>query len=166
MSLTNEAIFHALHTEFRAMVLTICRGYMKGDLEQANDLTQDVFVNVWNALAKFRNEASHKTWIYRITVNTCLLQIRKSKKTTNVPINNALQAADYKESSQTENEQLLYHAIGKLDELDRLMIMMVLDELPYDEIAQIIGITENNLRVKIHIAKNKLKNLLEHEQRN
>lgn len=166
MSQSNTELFASLYGEYRKMVMTICRGYLKGDIELANDLTQDVFINVWNSLSKFRNDASYKTWIYRITVNTCLLQIRSENKKLNVPIEEALQASDVTDVSQTENEQALYQAIGKLEAVERLMIMMVLEELPQEEIAQIMGITENNLRVKIHRAKTKLKNLIEDGKRN
>ena len=166
MNQSNAELFDSLYSEYRKMVMTICRGYMKGDIELASDLTQDVFINVWNSISKFRNDASYKTWIYRITVNTCLLQIRSERKKVNVPIEEALEKSDVTDVSQTENEQALYQAIGKLEAVERLMIMMVLEELPQEDIAQIMGITENNLRVKIHRAKTKLKNLIENGKRN
>lgn len=163
---TIESTFQSLHREHYSMVLTLCRGFMKGDSEVADDLAQDVFINVWNALPGYRAEASYKTWIYRITVNTCLLQIRKDKKKVNVPLEIAVHASESDTGSkQLETEQILYRAIGKLDEVDRLMIMMVLDEVEYEEIANIMGITENNLRVKIHRIKTKLKTLIEDERR-
>jgi RNA polymerase sigma factor (sigma-70 family) len=163
---TTESTFQSLHREHYSMVLTLCRGFMKGDSEQAADLAQDVFINVWNALSGYRAEASYKTWIYRITVNTCLLHIRKDKKKINVPLETANHPGELDASSnQVQTEQILYRAIGKLDEVDRLIIMMVLDEVEYEEIARIMGITENNLRVKIHRIKTKLKILIEDERR-
>jgi RNA polymerase sigma factor (sigma-70 family) len=161
-----ESTFQSLHREHYPMVLTLCRGFMKGDSELAADLAQDVFINVWNALPGYRADASYKTWIYRITVNTCLLQIRKDKKKINVPLEAATHVAESDTGSkQQENQQLLYRAMGKLDEVERLMIMMVLEEVPYEEIASIIGITENNLRVKIHRIKTKLKIYINDERR-
>lgn len=161
-----ESVFQTLHSDYHGMVLTLCRGFMKGDSDLAADLTQDVFINVWNALPGYRAEASYKTWIYRITVNTCLLQIRKDKKRTNVPLETAVHATETDTGNkQVEAEQVLYHAIGKLEEVERLMIMMVLDEVEYEEIANILGITENNLRVKIHRVKTRLKTLIEDERR-
>jgi RNA polymerase sigma factor (sigma-70 family) len=162
MNEVNESSFKSLHSQYHGMVLTLCRGFMKGDSDLAHDLTQDVFINVWNALPGYRAEASYKTWIYRITVNTCLLQIRKEKNKVNVP----LEVAVHKTESNTDNEQIekelmLYQAIGQLDELERIIIMMVLEEVEYDEIARIIGITENNLRVKIHRTRSKLKTIIE-----
>ena len=162
MNEVNESSFKSLHSQYHGMVLTLCRGFMRGDSDLTHDLTQDVFINVWNALPGYRAEASYKTWIYRITVNTCLLQIRKEKNKVNVP----LEVAVHKTESNTDNEQIekelmLYQAIGQLDELERIIIMMVLEEVEYDEIARIIGITENNLRVKIHRTRSKLKTIIE-----
>lgn len=163
---TTESTFQTLHSDYHSMVHTLCRGFMKGDSDLAADLTQDVFINIWNALPGYRAEASYKTWIYRITVNTCLLQIRKDKKKVNVPLETAVHTEETDTGSkQVEAEQILYRAIGKLDEVERLIIMMVLDEVEYEEIANIMGITENNLRVKIHRIKTRLKTLIENERR-
>jgi RNA polymerase sigma factor (sigma-70 family) len=166
MNQADPSIFKDLHKQYLGMVLTLCKGFMKGDVDMANDLAQDVFINVWNALPEYRGEASYKTWIYRITVNTCLLQLRKDKNKVKVPLETVVHAEDHESNTaQTENEQILYSAIGQLDELERIVIMMVLEEVAYDEIARIIGITENNLRVKIHRIKTKLKTIMENEKR-
>lgn len=158
--------FENLHSQYFSMVLHLCRGFMKGDRDLAHDLAQDVFINVWNALPGYRAEASYKTWIYRITVNTCLLQIRKDKNKIKVPLETVAHPIETDTAAHAqENENILYRAIGQLDEVDRLMIMMVLDEIEYEEIARIMGITENNLRVKIHRIKTKLKILIEDERR-
>ncbi len=158
--------FQNLHAQYFSMVLNLCRGFMKGDRDQAHDLAQDVFINIWNALPGYRAEASYKTWIYRITVNTCLLQIRKDKNKIKVPLETVTVEAETDSTSHAqENENILYRAIGQLEEVDRLMMMMVLDEIEYEEIARIMGVTENNLRVKIHRIKTKLKTLIEDERK-
>jgi RNA polymerase sigma-70 factor (ECF subfamily) len=164
MNPDDRALYEKLYLQYYGMVLTLSRGFMKGDPDMAYDLAQDVFVNVWNALPGYRAEASYKTWIYRITVNTCLLQIRKDKNKVKEPLEAAIPAeTDTRESFEDEN--MLYRAIGQLEEVDRLTIMMVLEEVDYAEIAQILGITENNLRVKIHRIKSKLKLLIDNERR-
>ncbi|HRG10619.1 MAG TPA: RNA polymerase sigma factor [Cyclobacteriaceae bacterium] len=158
--------FQNLHAQYFSMVFNLCRGFMKGDRDQAHDLAQDVFINIWNALPGYRAEASYKTWIYRITVNTCLLQIRKDKNKIKVPLETVTVEAETDSTSHAqENENILYRAIGQLEEVDRLMMMMVLDEIEYEEIARIMGVTENNLRVKIHRIKTKLKTLIEDERK-
>ena len=166
MNKAYSSTFKTLHSEYHRMVLNLCRGFMKGDVDMARDLVQDVFINVWNALPKYRAEASYKTWIYRIAVNTCLLQIRKEKNKLNVPLEEAFHSTETDaNTTQLDNEQILYRAIGRLDEVERLIIMMVLEEVEYEEISRIIGITENNLRVKIHRIRTKLKTLIEDERR-
>ncbi len=156
----DRSLFQSLYEQHQRMVLTLCRGFMKGDLELANDLAQDVFVNVWNALPSFRGQASYKTWIYRITINTCLLQLRKDNKRPVVSLNEAVH--DREDEATHEPERQLYRAIGQLEEVERLMMMLVLEDLPYPEIAAMMGISENNLRVKIHRARTKLKTFLQH----
>ena len=169
--------FDSIHLQYYAMVLQMCLGYMKGDHELARDMAQEVFINIWNALSKFKGESSYKTWIYRITVNTCLLYIRSSKKKQTTSLEESsyinLEETGYinpEESSyinkiessgiEADQHQILYRAIGALPELDRLIMMMILDELEYDEIAKITGINAINLRVKIHRIKKKIAQLL------
>jgi RNA polymerase sigma factor (sigma-70 family) len=159
--------YEKIYTQYFSMVMKLCRGFMKGDRDMAYDLAQDVYMNVWKALPGYRAEASYKSWIYRITVNTCLLQIRKEKDKIKVPIEAARHAASEGTSDSSENTTILYKAIGRLDEVERLMIMLVLEEVAYEEIARIMGVTENNLRVKIHRIKAKLKTFVQDErQRN
>ena len=155
----DSSLFQTLYVQHQRMVLTLCRGFMKGDLELANDLTQDVFINVWNALPSFRGQSSYKTWIYRITVNTCLLQLRREKKRSEVSLNEAVH--DRADEPTSDAEQKLYQAIGELEEVDRLVIMLVLEEVSYPDIAEMLGISENNLRVKVHRARIKLKERLQ-----
>lgn len=158
MAYKNQSLFDSLYKDFHPMVLQMCKGFVKGDEDLAKDLSQDVFINTWNALDKFKGASSHKTWIYRITVNTCLKYIRDKKDKIHVSIE---EGNDHLVSESNSNEDAihrpLYYAIGKLQEVDRLIIMMVLDELEYDEISSIIGISAANLRVKIHRIKKQLK---------
>jgi RNA polymerase sigma factor (sigma-70 family) len=158
-----RSLFETLYREHHAMVYQMCMGFMKGDHDMAKDLSQEIFVNIWNALSGFKNEASYKTWIYRITVNTCLQQIRKDKKKQHVSIHHDF---DMSESANVkeENHIRLYKAVGQLDEVDRLIMMMMLDELEYDEIARVLGMNEGNLRVKIHRIKKRLKEILQYAE--
>jgi RNA polymerase sigma factor (sigma-70 family) len=152
--------FESLYEANHPMVFQMCIGFMKGDRDLAYDLSQEVFINIWNGLASFKGESSHKTWIYRITVNTCLQFIRKEKNKIPMPVTESLAAGQSSPQEEENRLQELYHAIGRLQEIDRLIIMLVLDELDYDEIAQIVGIQPANLRVKIHRIKKRLKELM------
>lgn len=154
--------FDTLYTEYQARVQQLCLGYVKGNTAQAQDLVQEVFINVWNSLPKFRGDSGLQTWLYRITVNTCLLHLRRKKRQLSVPLSSEsdipVSMAEVSGSEAPYNE--LYQAIGQLAELDRLIIMMVLEEMDYDEIARIVDLNPATLRVKIHRIKKRLKKLL------
>ena len=147
--------FTALYNEYAEGIHKLCLGYT-GDAALAQDLLQETFIRVWNNMEHFRRDAKWSTWIYRIAVNTCLSWLRK-KKSPLVDADNPRLALISEEINTGEQQiQLLYTCISRLAETDRLIITMVLEEKPYDEIAEITGITENNLRVKIHRIKKQL----------
>jgi RNA polymerase sigma-70 factor (ECF subfamily) len=152
--------FEMLYRDYGPMVMQIALGYMKGDAVIAADLTQEVFINIWNALAKFRGASSYKTWIYRITVNTCLLYLRSASK-RKILYPGTEVALDLSESPDHSADQhkTLYRAIGALEEFDRLIVMMMLDEMSYEDMAQITGLKEGNIRVKLHRLKTKIREI-------
>ncbi len=165
MSSEKRKVFESLYQEFYSMVFQVSLGFVKGDRALADDLSQEVFINTWNALEKFQGRSSHKTWIYRITVNTCLQFLRKYQKRNPRRLDESgleMPSHSQNEALKEQNERL-YQAIGRLEELDRLIIMMVLDELKYEEIANVVGVTEATLRVKIHRIKARLKKLMNNE---
>jgi len=159
MSKEQEKHFELLYQQYQPMVQQMCLGYVKGDTDAAADLCQEVFLNCWRALAQFRAKSGYKTWIYRITVNTCLQYIRKEKRTRSREEEFGT-AFSQTEDVEEQSKEKLYQAIGQLKEVDRLLIMMVLEEQDYDDIAQILGIYPVNLRVKIHRVKKRLQKLL------
>ena len=162
---SKRALFETLHKDYHLMVLQLCMGFMKGDKDLAKDLSQDIFINTWNALEKFKGASTYKTWIYRITVNTCLKYLRGKKDKDRVSVDDiSHKLTDEPDTKVTGMHQTLYSAIGQLDKVDRLIIMMVLDEMEYEEIAAIMGISEGNLRVKIHRIKKSLKDIIEYDK--
>jgi len=156
------ALFEALYSQYYGMVLHLCTGFMKGHRETGQDLAQEVLINVWNALGRFAHQSSYKTWIYRIAVNTCLQAIRREKSRPQQPLTAADQPveAPAPDDHAPDADQALYRAIGQLAEVDRLVIMLVLEGMGYDEIAQVTGLTAGTLRVKIHRIKQRLKKLM------
>ncbi len=164
MSKKNQQLFETIYKQCYPMVLQMCLGFMKGDNDLALDLSQEVFINIWNAFETFKGKSTHKTWVYRITVNTCLQYLRKEKKQKEIAlekIENTL--TDNVQDRQQDQNKTLYLAIGQLEDLDRLIIMMVLEEQDYDTISEVLGITPTNVRVKIHRIKKKLKKIVNNE---
>ncbi|QKJ29364.1 RNA polymerase sigma factor [Mucilaginibacter mali] len=160
-----EVAFRNIFAANSKKIFHLCYGYT-GDNDAANDLLQETFLKVWQNLDKFRNQAMISTWIYRIAVNTCLTYLRSEKRQAKDELTETLVETRAEEFSE-KNEQvaLLYKCISKLEESERIIITMVLDELPYPEIAEISGISEGNLRVKIHRIKQKLTELYNHHER-
>jgi RNA polymerase sigma-70 factor (ECF subfamily) len=146
------------------MVMQMCLGFSQGDSDKASDLTQEVFIKIWTHLDSFKGLSSYKTWIYRITVNTCLQFIKKEKKKSAIPIESVQHRLTTEvKTDVSDTHTRLYQAIGQLKKVDRLVIMMVLEGQDYEDIAEVLGIQPTNLRVKIHRIKKRLKNILEHE---
>ena len=154
--MSKEALFKEIFQANSKKIYHLCYGYT-GDDDTANDLMQETFMKVWQNLEKFRNQALISTWIYRIAVNTCLSYLRVEKRQAKDELTDKIietKQEDYSEKNEQINQ--LYKCISKLEENERIIITMVLDEVPYPEIAEISGISEGNLRVKIHRIKLKL----------
>lgn len=147
--------FTELYNQNATGIKKLCLGYT-GDETLAKDLLQETFISVWNNMKDFRAESKWSTWIYRIAVNTCLGYLRKKKPMTiNIDHADVITPVE-PESSIEQDVQLLYKSISRLAETDRFIIALVLEDKPYEEIAAISGITENNLRVKIFRIKKQL----------
>jgi RNA polymerase sigma-70 factor (ECF subfamily) len=150
-----EQQFKELYQKYAPKVQRLCLGYT-GNLMEAEDLLQDVFATVWQKLYTFRGESQVSTWIYRIAVNTCLYQIRSSKNKKSVDLEKAPVLLESEGDNKEQQLQILHKAISELKEIERLIITLLLEEVPYAEIAEITEITEVNLRVKIHRIKQQL----------
>lgn len=146
-------VFEEIYELYWQRIFRLCMGYVN-DNELAQDLAQETFIIVWQQLPKFRNESSIGTWIFRIASNNCLRQIEKEKKftKTDLPVN----LEEKKQESMEPQIQMLYQFISELPETDRIIISLELEEVKQTEIAHIVGLSESNIRVKIHRIKEKL----------
>ena len=124
------------------------------DHEQASDLTQETFIAVWQNLSSFRNESNISTWIFRIATNNCLRAIEKKKRITITGL--PLGIPVIHEETKEEKLNFLYTCIAELEETERIIISLVLEDIPQAEIASVVGLSEVNTRVKIHRIKEKL----------
>jgi RNA polymerase sigma factor (sigma-70 family) len=154
--------FTIIYQQHYNKVFRLCRGYFNGDEGLAADAAQEVFIKVWQHLDSFRNESSVSTWVYRISVNTCLLHLRKPSykkelKTGSLPD----RATEEYNTTQELQLKKMYACIQQLDETGRMIILMVLEGLDYTAIAAVAGITEDTLRVKIHRIKKSLSNCVQ-----
>ena len=156
-----ESLFRDLYQTNYTKVYRLCLGYMKGNSTQANELCQEVFIKVWENLSSFRQESAISTWVYRITVNTCLLYLRKKKDIPVSKVLNNLESHPEEEekNSTVEKEQKLaslYHCIETLNKENKSIILLELEGIPQKEIAEIMGLNHEAIRVRIHRIKNEL----------
>lgn len=145
--------FEEIYKTYWQKIFRLCMGYVNND-QIAQDMAQETFIIVWKQLPKFRNEANIGTWIFRIASNYCLRHIEKEKRHPKVEM-----PFDLKEEKQENIEpqiQLLYQFISELPESDRIIISLELEDVKQGEIAVITGLSEGNVRVKIHRIKEKL----------
>jgi RNA polymerase sigma-70 factor (ECF subfamily) len=149
--------FEEIYVQYSPKVYRLCMGYVNHH-DQAKDLVQDTFVNVWKYLPGFRNESGIGTWVFRIATNICLGHLKKDKRQikTDLPPDLAEAPAE----NTDDRVAFLYKSIATLEENERLIISLVLEDLPQKQIAEIIGISEANIRVRIHRIKEKLSSIM------
>lgn len=154
--------FEQIYELYSPRIFRVCMAYIN-DHEQAQDLTQETFIAVWKNLSTFRREADISTWIFRIATNNCLRAIEKSKRVRKVDL--PVDIPYVAEESREEKLKFLYQCISELPEMDRIIISLVLEDLPQVEIASIVGLNNTNTRVRIHRIKERLsKRFKEHGQ--
>lgn len=128
-----------------------------------NDLFQEITIQVWKNYTKFRGDAKFSTWMYRVALNTAISLYRKSTRQIKTQdINDVSYKIASHEYDNTKDRQLtaLYKAIHQMNDIDKALIFLYLEDKPYKEISAILGISDVNARVKMNRAKNKLKSLL------
>ncbi len=145
--------FESIYLKWWEKVYRLCMGYINDDA-QARDLAQDTFVLVWENLASFREESNIGTWIFRIASNRCLRQLEYDKKRVKGAL--PLDLPNEPVSERTSEVELLYRWIAELPETDRLIISLELEEVKQSEISKILGLSEGNVRVRLHRIKDRL----------
>ena len=144
------------------IVHKVCRIYTTNQ-DQHNDLFQEIAIQLWKNYSKFRGEAKFSTWMYRVALNTAISLYRKSTRTVKTQdFSDVSFKIAYNDYDDTQDQQLtaLYNAIRNLNDIDKALIFLYLEDKPYKEIAIALGISEVNARVKMNRAKDKLKKIL------
>lgn len=153
-----EQKFIELVNDYRALIFKVCNLYCR-DPESCRDLFQEVVLQLWKSYPGFRKEAADSTWIYRVALNTAISHLRKEKRS---PGRKPLELEDLEipdlstETHENESSNLLHLAINRLSEIEKAIIMLYLDEKSYDEISEIIGISNSNVGVRLNRIKIKL----------
>lgn len=157
-----EQKFINLIKAHQGLIHKVCIMY-ESDREVRNDLFQEIVLQLWKSFPTFRGESKITTWMYRIALNTAISGFRKeSRKVKTEDLDEAhLNISEpYTGEEADEHARNLQWAIRQLTEIERAMVMMVLEEIPYDEIAETVGITQNNVRVRMNRIREKLRKLM------
>ena len=141
-------------------LLRVCSVYAE-DAEDSKDLFQEVLINIWRSMASFEGKSSLSTWMFRVTLNVCLrLKMKQAKKRERFQKLDSITIENVSEEEPNHEEQerliKLRNCIKKLNNADKAVTTLYLEELSYKEIADITGLTENNVAVKIRRIKMKL----------
>ena len=153
-----ENEFTDIVKRYKNTIYTVCYLFSK-DNDEVNDLFQETLVNLWQGFGSFQGKCDLKTWIWRVSLNTCLTFERKKKRRVEtVPLSmdiNLFTDTD----EDTRQIQQLYRRINRLGVVDRAIILLWLENMSYEEIGQIIGISTKNVSVKLVRIKEQLKKM-------
>lgn len=158
----------SLESEFRKIIACesgtiskICFAYASS-ADDFEDLRQDALINIWRGMSHFRGESSRSTWVYRITVNSCLTSLRKQSRHRHESLDNLYGLIECDDDNREQIEQL-HRVIDSLGQQERAIIMMWLDEMSYDEIAEAMGLNRNTVATRLRRIKDKIAELYRKE---
>lgn len=146
-------------TEHQGIIYKVCRIY-RDTPEDQEDLFQEILYQLWKAWPSFRGEAQLSSWMYKIALSTAIARYRKKAKPEKMlPVREDMLTSDNQENLHPEKERL-YRAINQLNDADKAIITLYLDDYAYEEMAEIIGISVNYIGVKLNRIKEKLSQTL------
>lgn len=150
--------FENLVRQEKGTIYSICLMFAP-DRQQADDLAQETLINLWLGLPKFREDSSSHTWVYRVTLNTCISFDRKKKRQNFDKADGIDVSLPSEDSDNGANARKLHERIQSLEFFDRAIILLWLEGLPYDEIGDIVGISANAVSVRLVRIREKLKRI-------
>ena len=150
--------FTRMVKEYRKTIYTVCYFFSK-DTEEVNDLYQEILINLWKGFPNYRGESSLKTWIWRVSLNTCSNQERKKKsRIQTVPLSIDIDLYN-DDDAGSRQIQMLYDRINRLDIFDRAIILLWLENMTYQDIADVVGISVSNVTTRLFRIKEQLKTM-------
>jgi len=162
----NDGRFLALVNENRLKILKICRVYA-WNRDDRDDLYQEILFQIWRSLPTLKEEAYAGTWLYRVALNASMSFARRKSsrgaaQTTTYDHAQLERILENQPITDARNDQLahLYEAIAQLNDLEKALITLFLEDLSYGQIAAVMGVTESNVGVMLHRAKKKLSTLM------
>lgn len=152
--------FERLVRSNKDTIYTVCYMFSK-DEDEVADLFQETLINIWKGLSSFSgNDGALRGWIYRVALNTCISLDRKKRLRNTIPLTIDVNLFDPAEERALRADQL-HRRICKLQPFDRAIVLLWLEDLPYEEIGQILGISTKNVSVRLVRIREQMKKMNE-----
>lgn len=151
-----EKEFIKLLKEHQKIIYKVCNLYMQSHADR-EDLFQEITLQAWKAYSNFRGDSKFSTWLYRVALNTAITFFRKEKKKMEINVEELPELTEGSFDQIEEKTKAMYLAIGELSKIDKAIVMLYLEDYNYGQISEVIGITPNNIAVKMNRIKIKLK---------
>ena len=155
--MTLEQQFTQTVKEHKSTIYTVCYMFSQ-DADEVNDLFQEVLVNLWKGFDQFEHRSDIKTWIYRVALNTCISLDRKKRRSASVQLTMDINLFEDRDED-TRQVDMLHKRISKLQPFDRAIVLLWLEDISYEEIGQIVGISTSNVSVRLYRIREQLKNM-------
>lgn len=155
----NDREFEKLVSENKSTIYSVCYMFSKNP-EEVDDMFQEVLINIWKGLSNFRGESKLSTWLWRISLNTCITYDRSKKR--NSKISEELKMASKEinlNGEENEYGKILHRRISRLQPFDRAIVLLWLENISYEEIGQIVGISTKNVSVRLFRIRQQLKEM-------
>lgn len=155
-----EIDFARIVRKHKGTIYTVCYMFSK-DEDEVADLFQDILMNLWKGFERFRGESSIRTWLYRVSLNTCISADRKKRRNgESVPLDMNIDLFD-DSAEEMKQIRMLQDRISRLRPFDRAIVLLWLENLSYDEIGAIVGISSKNVSVRLFRIKEQLRKMSE-----
>lgn len=149
--------FEQFARENKDTIYTVCYMFSK-DQDEVADLYQETLINLWKGLSKMKPDANVKGWVYRIALNTCISIGRKKKSRPTVRLTMDVDPFEPNDGSSKQVD-MLHKRISRLQPFDRAIVLLWLENISYEEIGQILGISTGNVSVRLVRIREQLKNM-------
>ena len=154
-----EREFEEMVRANRSTIYTVCYMFSQ-DQDEVADLFQEVLINLWKSMPTFEGRSNVRSWIYRVSLNVCISLDHKKRRNRTVPLTMDINPYEETESNQNSRQMdMLRRRIAKLGQFDRAIILLWLENISYEEIAAIMGITVKNVSVRLYRIKEELKSM-------